>query len=207
MDAGNCLIEVPLTSNSSKLSTFPKFSGIYLSSEQPDRSSFLRDFKQPMLLGMLSRFLQLFMLNRPKPIKWWIDEDSFVIPVSSKRSTVKQFMFPTISGNFSSFEQPSRVQTLSDSISRLFGRILILLHFTRFTYWSFLWCASDGWTSDKLVHPSRIRLSRFRIPVRSGVLIKFSELLRLMIFKLTALCNQAGEKKYGYYYHTYIGKR
>ena len=53
MDAGGCLIEVPLPSNSSKLSTFPKFSGIYLSLEQPDRSSFLRDFKQPMLLGML----------------------------------------------------------------------------------------------------------------------------------------------------------
>jgi hypothetical protein len=38
-------------------------------------------------------------------------------------------------------------------------------------------------------------------------LIRFRELLRLMIFKLTALCNQVGEKKYGCYYHKYIGKR
>jgi hypothetical protein len=160
-----------------------------------------------MLLGMLSRFLQFFMLNRPKPIKWRIDEDSFVIPVSSKQSTIKQFMFPSTSGNFSSFEQPSRVKTLSDSISRLLGRILILSQFTRFTYWRFLWLPSDGWILDKLVQPSRIRLSRFGIPVRSGVLDRFSELLRLMIFKLTALCNQEGEKKCGCYYHTYIGKR
>jgi len=203
-DAGSCLIEVPLTSNSSKLSTSPKFSGIYLNSEQPERSSFLRDFKQGMLLGMLSRFLQLFMLNTSKPIKWWIDEDSFVIPVSSKWSTINLFMFPTISGNFSSFEHPSRMQTLSDSISRLLGKILILTQSVRFTYWSFLWRASDGWTSNKLVQPSRIRFSRFGIPVKSGVLIRFRELLRLMIFKLTALCNQAGEKKYGCYYHKYI---
>jgi hypothetical protein len=38
-------------------------------------------------------------------------------------------------------------------------------------------------------------------------LVRYSELLRLMIFKLTALCNQAGEKKNGYFYQSYIGKR
>ena len=207
MDACSCHIEVPLTSNSSTLSTFSKFPGIFLSSEQPDRSSFLRDFKHSMLLEMLSSFLQLFMLNTSKPIIWRIDGDSSAIPVLSKQSFIKQFMFPTISGKFSSFEQPSRVKNLSDSISRLLGRILILRQFIRFTYWSFLWRPSDGWTSDKLIQPSRIRLSRLGIPVRSGDLDRYSELLRLMIFNLTALCNQAGKKKYGWYYHTYIGKQ
>ena len=176
-----------------------------LSSEQPDRSSFLSDFKQPMFLGILVRFLQLFMLNRPKPVNWWIDEDSFVIPVSSKRSTINLFIFPTILGNFSSLEQPSRLKNWSDSILRLHGRVLILLQFTRFTYWSFLWCPSDGWTSYKLVQPSRIRRLSFGMPAKSGVLTRLNELLRLMIFKLTALCNQGG-KKYGYFYHKYIRK-
>uniref|UniRef100_A0A6N2LVA6 Uncharacterized protein n=1 Tax=Salix viminalis TaxID=40686 RepID=A0A6N2LVA6_SALVM len=126
-DAGGCLIEVPLASNSSKLSTFPKFSGMFLSSEQSETSSFLRDFKPLMLLGILSRFLQLLMFNRTKPAKRLKDE------VSSKRSSLKQFMFPTIPGNLSSFEQPLRVQAFNDSISRLLGRVLRLMQLTRFT--------------------------------------------------------------------------
>uniref|UniRef100_A0A6N2LWA3 Uncharacterized protein n=1 Tax=Salix viminalis TaxID=40686 RepID=A0A6N2LWA3_SALVM len=78
-DAGGCLIEVPLASNSSKLSTFPKFSGMFLSSEQSETSSFLRDFKPLMLLGILSRFLQLLMFNRTKPAKRLKDEGSSVL--------------------------------------------------------------------------------------------------------------------------------
>jgi hypothetical protein len=169
---------------------------MFLSSEQSDTSSLLRDFKPLMLLGILSRFLQLFMLNRTKPTKQWNDEDSFAIAVPSKRSSLKQFMFPTISGNLSSFEQPLRVQTSNDSISRWLGRILRLLQFTRFTNWSFLWRPNDGWTSDKLAQPSRIKLSRFGIPVKSGVLVRYNELLRLMVFKLTEICNQdRGERE------------
>jgi hypothetical protein len=42
----------------------------------------LRDFKPLTLQGILSRFLQLFMLNTTKPIKQWNDEDSCAIAAS-----------------------------------------------------------------------------------------------------------------------------
>jgi hypothetical protein len=65
VDNGCCLIEVPLASNQYVL----KFSGMFLSSDQSDTSSLLRDFKPLTLQGILSRFLQLFMLNTTKPTK------------------------------------------------------------------------------------------------------------------------------------------
>jgi len=102
VDNGCCLIEVPLASNSSILSTSLKFSGMFLSSDQSDTSSLLRDFKPLTLQGILSRFLQLFMLNTTKPTKQWNNEDSCAIaaPLNLFRSMVivvlKYFLFRNV---------------------------------------------------------------------------------------------------------------
>jgi hypothetical protein len=62
----------------------------------------LRDFKPLTLQGILSRFLQLFMLNTTKPTKQWNNEDSCAIaaPLNLFRSMVivvlKYFLFRNV---------------------------------------------------------------------------------------------------------------
>lgn len=55
MDDIGCLIAVPLTSSSSKLSTFAKFSGTFSSFEQPESFRVLRDFKPLMIHESLTQ--------------------------------------------------------------------------------------------------------------------------------------------------------
>lgn len=69
MDGTGCLIAVPLTSSSSKLSIYPKFSGIFSSLEQRERFTVLRDFQPFIVLGSLTRFLQSFKFNNTSPVR------------------------------------------------------------------------------------------------------------------------------------------
>ena len=62
-DKNSSLIAVPLTSNSSKHSRFPRFSGNFTSLEQPDKLRVFRD-KLQIAIGRLERFLQPFRSNR-----------------------------------------------------------------------------------------------------------------------------------------------
>ena len=74
----------PLISSTSKLSTFPKFSGTFLSLEQPERCNVLRDLKPFIVLGRLSRFLQSFKFNKIRPESNSIDAGSPLIAVPYK---------------------------------------------------------------------------------------------------------------------------
>ena len=63
MDEDSLLIGVPLTSSSSRPSTFPRFSGNFTSLEQPDKLRIFRDIKLQIAIGRLKRFLQPFRSN------------------------------------------------------------------------------------------------------------------------------------------------
>ena len=97
MDEGRPVIAVPLKSNSSKLSIFPKFSGNLSSFEQPDKLRVFRDIKLQIAIGTLETVLQSF------------------IAVSLKQSFDKRDIFSTISGNFFNFEQPLILKNLRAS--------------------------------------------------------------------------------------------
>ena len=138
---------------------------------QPDRVRILRDVKLQMALGKLKRFLQSWRFNTVRPVRCLIDDGSSSMKVPSRWSSNKFVMSVSISGNFLSFEQPDR-----------FNRI------------SCLRPPTDGCNSCKLGQPWKISLSIFGNPVKSGVRIKYSELLKSMSFNQSKFCDKTISK-------------
>ena len=108
MDEGSPLIPVPLTFNTSRPSTFPKFFGNLSSLEQPDKLRVFRDIKLHIAIGRLERFLHPLRSNLVRLVKCSKNNDRSFIIVSLKQSFDKRDIFPIISGNFFSLEQPPR---------------------------------------------------------------------------------------------------
>lgn len=121
-DDGNSSIAVSFKYNSVKCDIFPTISGNFFNFEQPDR---VRVFKKIQLqqTPRLERFLQSFRLKKVRLVKFCADAGNSFIAVLSKSSFDKHDIFPTISGNFFSLEQPERSKTSRDSILILGGRI------------------------------------------------------------------------------------
>ena len=96
------------------------------------------------------------------------------------------------SGVLSSLVQPERCRTLRELMLPTSPKSMItrLEQFRKFKKASFLRSPIDEWTCDKLVHPERSSLSRFMILEKSGVSIRYLELLKSTLFKLGQLCEK-----------------
>ena len=94
---------------------FPKSSGSSLSYEHPDKERILRDIEQQQAFERLERFLQSLRSNLISPVKYFVDIDKSFIALPLKQSSDKRGIFPTISGNFFSLEQPTRSRISSAS--------------------------------------------------------------------------------------------
>jgi hypothetical protein len=84
------------------------FSGNVVSSEHPSRSRRLRCCNLKMLLGIVGRFLQNFKDMTLSPTRLSIDKGSSFIAVLFKETLSILAILSSMSGNFSSFEQPVR---------------------------------------------------------------------------------------------------
>lgn len=128
--------------------------------------------------------LQVFGGCKPHPCKdsifsfpnSAIDAGICLIAVLLICSTSKHSTSPKSCGNLSSFEQPWRSRVCSDFIpDTLLGKFARFMQFLKFNSISFLRMPTDLWTSSSFVQPSKFKLSRFGIPVKSGVPIKLQE--------------------------------
>ena len=124
MDEGIPLIPVPLTFNTSRPSTFPKLSRNLSSLEHPDKLGVFRDIKLHIALGRLERFLHFLRSNFVRLVKCSNNNDRTFRTLSLKQSSDKRDIFPLISRNFFSLEQPPRSIISSDSKLILWGRLL-----------------------------------------------------------------------------------
>ena len=182
MDEGRLVIAVPLKSNSSKLSIFPKFSGNLSSFEQLDKLRVFRDIKLQIAIGRLERFLQSLRCNSIRLVECISNNDRSFIAVSLKKSFDKRGIFSTISGNFFSFEQPLRLKNSRASKLILWGRLSRNLQPFKSNRISLLRSPRDACILYSLVQRWRISCLRFGAPLRSGISIKFWESLRSMSF-------------------------
>ena len=117
-----------------------------------------------------------------------IDNGRSFIAVSLKQSFDKHDIFPTISGNFFSLEQPPRSKISSASKLILWGRLLRHLQPFRSNRISCLRSPRDAWILYSLVQRRRINFLRFGAPLRSGISIKVCESLRSMSFNSSKFC-------------------
>lgn len=140
------------------------------------------------MLGRLISLLQFLKFNRTRPLRRSIDNGSSTMAVPSKCSSNKCSIFPLISGNFFNLKQPERIRTCKDGISMLIGSVWRPMQSFIFKMISRLRRNIDGWTSIKLVQPSRTSFSRFGALVKSGVLRKACEWLRLINFNPSKVC-------------------
>ena len=178
----------PLTSSTSRVLIFHRFSGRFSSFEHPATLKSLSDLKLQMLLGRHTRSLQSLRFNEARLVKFSIEEESFEIAVQSKWSFHKCSIFVINSRTLLNFEQPKRIRTSRDSISNLLRRLLRLLQFSRSRKVNLLWTKIDGWTSHKFIQPLNTNILRLGTLVTLGVAMKFKELFNLMDFNLSQCC-------------------
>ena len=188
MDEGSPLIPVPLTFNTSRPSTFPKFFGNLSSLEQPDKLRVFRDIKLHIALGRLERFLHPLRSNLVRLVKCSNNNDRSFITVPLKQSSDNRDIFPIISGNFFSLEQPLRSIISRASKLILWGRLLRHLQPFKSIWISCLRSPRDAQIVHSLVQRRRISCLSFGIPLRSGISIKFWESLRSMSFNSFKIC-------------------
>ena len=103
IDDGSSLIVVPLKKSILRPLKFPKFSGKLSQFEHPERSRHSSKFKQQMVLGKHTRFLQSLRVNKVRAVKPSIDDGSYFVVVPLKESLLRPFRFPRFSGNLNNF--------------------------------------------------------------------------------------------------------
>ena len=182
IDEGTSLIAIPSAFSSFKASKFPSSLGNLCRFEQPERLRRSRDFNLHILLGSPSSLKQFPRFNKIKLDRRSMDEGSSWIAVPSKdNSSILQ----DSSGKLMRFEQPERISFLRDSKWVLVERLVKLLQCPRFRTISLFRYWIEEWVWSKLVQPWKFRLSRFVANERSGILVRCSEWLRFICFKLT----------------------
>ena len=77
----------------------PRFSGKLSQFEYPERSRHSSKFKQQIVLGKHTRFLQSLRVNKVRAVKPSIDDGSYFVVVPLKESLLRPFKFPRFSGN------------------------------------------------------------------------------------------------------------
>lgn len=118
-------------------------------------------------------------------------EGSGLMVVPATSSSSKLFTSPKSSGNFSSFEQRERRRTFRDfNPDTLHGRRHRLVQSLKFNKVSLSSIPTDESTSVRRIQPSRIKHSRYVLPLKSGISRRFKEWLRLMVFKLCKCCKK-----------------
>lgn len=80
---------------------------------------------------------------------------------------------------FSDFLAPGKDKIFKEFISSFLGRVLRFFLCFKFNTTSLLCCAIDGWISVRLMQHLRHNLSRFGIPINSGVLIRSLDWLKI----------------------------
>jgi hypothetical protein len=164
-----------------------ELTGIYWYFMQPYRSKVIRDVILSRLSDSLTSFVQSLKLKTlsfgREP--WNVDK---LLHWSTSRYS--RFSAPVKSGVLFSFVQPERRKTLSDhNLNGLpKSRWTRLLHFCKLKNTSSERSPIDGCTCSKFMHPVRSSRSRFRIPSKHGVIFRFLELLRSILFKQGRHC-------------------
>lgn len=117
-------------------------------------------------------------------------EGSGLMVVPATSSSSKLFTSPKSSGNFSSFEQRERRTFRDFNPDTLHGRRHRLVQSLKFNKVSLSSIPTDESTSVRRIQPSRIKHSRYVLPLKSGISRRFKEWLRLMVFKLCKCCKK-----------------
>jgi len=164
--------------------------GTLLNLEHPLRCRVTRDVISFKLSAIPTRFVQslkLMKLNFGRP-----PTDSWILDKLAHRSISTYFreLNPLKFGVFSSFAQSERHIYLSDfNLGALpKSRLTKLVHLCKLKDTSSSRSPIDGSTCDNFMHPVKFSHSRFRIPSKHGVIFRFVELLKSILFKLGRFC-------------------
>jgi len=166
--------------------------------EHLHRSRVISDAIFLKLSGIPTRFVQSLKLRNlscaRSPIDSWI-VDKLAHPSISRYC---RKVNPLKSGVFSSCVQSERRKTFRDHNCAAFpkSRLTRLLQFCKLKNTSSVRSPIDGSTCDKFLHPVRSSRSRFRIPSKHGVIFRFLELLRSILFKLGRCCQERINHQY-----------
>lgn len=153
IDIGNPLIAVPNNRSANRCSIRPMISGNNLNFKRPEKFKVEGNFRAIMEFGRHSIFLQPFKFNWTIPDKSTIDNNSPLISVPSKRSCHKNFIFPTISGNFFNFEQQESTNVFGDfiKINLKFWKGCEDVHRMNIKFWKVIYHAFDYFSSLKII--------------------------------------------------------
>lgn len=162
----------------------PGYLGNSLSCEQPCSKISSRWCNEWMLLGRPMRARSSMRLSRSSATKFPMDESSSPMAFPWSKSCFNPSTWAWISGNFFSFQHPSKTRLFRDFDLRDIGKWLRFLQFKKLRCTSFLSVPRDSWTASKLVHHLRSKLSRFVIENASGTLVSSSQWLKSIYFRL-----------------------
>ena len=120
-----------------------------------------------------------------------MEDGKCFIPEYFISSFLKLFNCSKLSGNFSSLKHRETIRVWREvrPFDPKFSRI------------SFLRCLMEGWTSNSLIQPQRIKVSKFGTTAKSSNLVKDSEYDRSMTFKLYKGCQYQTQKRRIKFYH------